>query len=124
MAKRKLSDTERLAIDFVTEFLGRPFSYNLDRRWLSEAKYYLNPRPDKLTGNEQRKFTYDEVWGCLQWMKRIGIEVKSIHCIAWTHYETGKTYLEEYCEPPPPPPIYMKLERADWEKQYGKSLQG
>ena len=123
MTKRKPSDTQKLAINFVTEFLGRQFSYNTDRRFLAEAAYYLNPKTDPLTGTEQRKFTYNEVWGCLRMMRQMGKRVNSIHAVAWTHYESGKTYLEEYCEPEPPPPIYMKLERADWERRYEKSSQ-
>jgi len=122
MAK-KFSDTEKLAINFVNRFLGREFSYNTDRRYLAGAKKYLNPKPDPVTDREQRKFTYDEVWGCLQWMKRIGVKVNSIHQITWTHKKTGKLYIEEYCEPPDPPPIYMKLEREQWEKRYGRTLQ-
>ena len=124
MAKKKLSDTERLAIQFVTEFLGRNFSYNTDRRFLKEAAFYLSPKADPITNEEQRKFTLEEVWGCLQWMKRIGVKrISSIHAVAWTHYESGKTYLEEYCKPEAPPPIYMKMEIKQWEERYGKTLQ-
>ena len=121
MAKKKISDTERLAIDFVREFLGRRFSYNTDRRYLKEAAYYLNPKEDPLTGEEQRKFTLEEIWGCLQWMKRMGKHITTIHAITWV-YEGGKTFIETWIEPPPPPPIYMKLEVEQWERQYARTL--
>lgn len=115
---RKLSDTQKLAIRFVTEFLGRKFSYNTDRRFLAEAAYYLSPKADPLTGEDQRKFTIDEVWGCLLDMRSAGIErINSIHAIAWTN-KNGKTYLEAYVEPEPMPPLYMKGEVARWTKKY------
>ena len=118
MARKKASDTQKLAMKFVTGFLGKKFSYNTDRRFLREAAYYLNPKPDPLTGEDQRKFTLDEVWGCLLDMKSAGIErINSIHAVAWTNKD-GKTYLESYCEPEPMPPLYMKEEVAMWAKRH------
>jgi hypothetical protein len=112
MAK-KLSDTEKLVLWFVREFLQRDFSYNTDRRFLKEASFYVNPKTDKF-GNEQKKYSVEQVKGCLLHMRALGKKpLNSIHCIAWANRE-GKTYLEEYCEQPLPP-LYMTMEVEQWK---------
>lgn len=124
MAKKKLSDTEKLALRFVQEFLGREFNYVTDRRYLGEAKRFVNPtRRCPVTNQKQRKYTIEQVLGCLRYMKTsLRKPLNSINCVTWVT-KSGRSYLEEYCEPEPPPPIYMKLERKQWEERCGKSLQ-
>ena len=113
----------RLAYWFVTEFLGEKFSWNLHKRYLAEAKFYVNPKADPVTGEAQRCFTIKEIQDCLNAMKSGSFDtpmlnIRTIHAVAWKN-RTGRTFLEDWLEIPAIPPTYQTMALRDWIAQYG-----
>ena len=121
---KKFSDTEKLAYWFVTEVLNQTWSYNTHKRFLREAKTYINPKKDPLTEEPQKAYTVEEIKQCLNAMKTgyFGkpVEVTSIHQIVWTNRNTGNTFIEDWLLVPNLPPLYQKMELKDWLDRHGR----
>lgn len=114
----------RLAYWFVTEFLKEKWSWNLHKRYLAEAKCYISPKADPITGEAQRSFTVQEITQCLNAMRNgyFGtpiLDIRTIHAVVWRNHRTGKTFLEEWLEIPPMPPTYQAMALQDWINQHG-----
>ena len=122
--ERNHDPTRTLAYWFVTEFLGEKFSWNLHKRYLAEAKFYVNPtKPDPVTKEPQRRFTPKQIMGCLNAMRSdyFGtpiLNIRTIHAVAWKN-RTGRTFLEDWLEIPAIPPTYQTMALQDWINQYG-----
>ncbi len=117
MATKKANTTFQLAFWFVTDFLGKTWSHNIHLRHLAHAKSFLNPKRDDECEIPQRRFTPDEIKGCLLDMRRKGIKnINTLRAVTWTD-SSGASYIEKFTEPEPMPPIYMTMEVAQWHER-------
>ena len=121
---RNHNPVRRLAYWFVTEFLEEQWSWNLHKRYLAEAKCFVNPKRDPITKEAQRSFTVREITRCLNAMRSgyFGtpiLDIRTIHAVTWGNHRTGKTFLEEWLEIPPLPPTYQTMALQDWINQHG-----
>ena len=122
---KKLSPTQKLAIWFIEEFLGKEWSWQVHKRYLKEAKRFLNPsKEDPLTGEPQKTYPAQTIMGCLNAMRSgyFGtpiLNIGTIHAVTWRNHRTGHSFLEDWLEIPPLPPMYERVEMKDWLDRYG-----
>jgi len=122
--ERNHNPTRRLAYWFVTEFLGKQWSWNLHKGHLTRAKRLVNPNPDPQTGERQRCFAVEDIQGCLTAMRdgHFGkpiLDIRSASIVCWQNRKTGNTFLEDWLAIPPIPPLHQRMAVQDWITQHG-----
>lgn len=133
---RQKSNTQELAIWFVRTFLGRAFDYRTDKLQLKLAKDLVNPRPDKVTGQEAKPYSIDEIKEALIGLRDGRTSVTDYLPFAeWSRKRrrqgqinslgilfvnmTGEPLIQALLRVPDPPAVYEFQEYAEWVRRFG-----